>query len=638
MQLKQTVRSLATKLWALPKRYTIPVALFVVCLIFYVAFFVIAKPVVFSYAGSTCVNRLTFLPDVHTSSASDGYVVWPSDLLKIGSWPAVARSLCFTPTEAPKAGSTNVSFAPFGGWLARQTFKLQVPAPVVANIDPLSKPIPVSRPLSLNLSGADTVFTYSLRVNNKEAQCISKDTKLACDVEALGLAQSQTYKAELLRHFEDRVVTALAKRDIKTLSATTLTDSSIKQNETVYAKPTEINLIFDKKLISISAELYKIDGGAKTKVAAESLVTNDGATVKLADQLARSSEYRLVVSKVIAADGSSLVEPYNLAFKMSGGPKVTGVNVGSYGVSAGTTVVVSFDQPLSDKQDIQKFVSLGGGATSAGKKGNQLLVSLAGVGRCADFSIKLTNDLQSQYEIAGNSAWSFSSRTMCQTVSSFGTSAQGRALNAYYFGSGATTVLYTGAIHGNEVSTKLLMDRWIDELEAKARSIPAGIRVVVVPMINPDGYARGTRTNANNVDLNRNFATSDWQKDITTVNNQPFPGGGGTSAMSEPETKAIAALAQALRPKLILSYHSIGSMVAANQAGNSASLATAYASRSGYSNITGQSDSAFEYSISGTADDWYAQALGIPSLLIELGSHSYSQFDRNQSAMWAMLE
>lgn len=33
-----------------------------------------------------------------------------------------------------------------------------------------------------------------------------------------------------------------------------------------------------------------------------------------------------------------------------------------------------------------------------------------------------------------------------------------------------------------------------------------------------------------------------------------LPGGGGDAAMSEPETKAIAVLAQQLRPKVILSY------------------------------------------------------------------------------------
>lgn len=638
MQLKQTLRSFATALWALPKRYTIPAAVFLIVSIFYVIMFVIEKPVTFSYAEKTCVNRMTFLPTIHATVNDSGYQVEPSSVIKIGNWSAAARSLCFTPTKAPQAGVSKVSLAPFGGIVARQTFALHIPTPVVADVAPLGKPIPVSRPLTLKMSGGDEIFKYSLKINNKEASCSTEKAQLACGVEKLDLAQSQSYKAELLRHFDNTVVAALAKKDIQTLAATTLTDSSIKRDEVVYAKPTELSLSFDKKVISVSADLYKIVGDTQEKVPTKLEVTNTGATIRLSDQLARLSDYRLVVNKVVAADGSGLVEPYQLPFKVSGGPKVTGVNVGTYGVAMGATVVVSFDQPLFESQDIQKFVTLTGGASYVSKKANQVLVSLANVPRCGDFSIKLTNDLQSQYDIAGNSAWNFTSRTVCHTVSTFGTSAQGRAMNAYYFGSGGTTVMYTGAIHGGEVSTKLLMDRWIQDLEAKARSIPAGIRVVVVPTINPDGYARGTRTNANNVDLNRNFATNDWQKDITTVNNQPFPGGGGASAMSEPETQAIAALARALRPRVVLSYHSIGGMVAANQAGNSSSLAAMYASKSGYGNITGQSDSTFEYSISGTADDWYAQALGVPSLLVELGSHSYHQLERNQTAMWALLQ
>jgi hypothetical protein len=107
--------------------------------------------------------------------------------------------------------------------------------------------------------------------------------------------------------------------------------------------------------------------------------------------------------------------------------------------------------------------------------------------------------------------------------------------------------------------------------------------------------------------------------------------------MSEPETKALAAYVQQVRPVLILSYHSIGALVAANQAGSSGSLASLYSRLSGYRNATGQSDEAFEYSISGTADDWYAQKMGTASILVELGSHSYDQFYTNQRAMWAMV-
>lgn len=637
MQLKQTLFVLINKLRALPKRYTLSTGALVIGGVLYAAAFVLEKPVTFSYAGQTCTKRLTLFPGAHAVSGATDYRAQPAQLIQVGSWSLAARSVCFTPVSAPQAGTIKVSVSPFGGIFARQTFALTVPSPVVADISILSKPIPVSRPLTIKLSGKDDIFSYALKIDGKTTECTSQPGSLSCGIEELKLAQSQAYKAELSRYFNKKIVTTVATKDIKTLSATTLTDTSIKQAEVVYAKPTEVTLAFDKKLAAISTELYKIEGDVRTKIPTTVVVTGTGAMVTLSEQLARSSTYQLVVNKVDAFDGSGLVEPYTLAFTTSGGPKVISVNYGSTGVPIGATVAVTFDQPLSEKQDMSKFISLSGGAALMRKQGNQVLVSVVGVPKCGDFTIKMTGDLQSQHDIAGNSAWNYAGRTVCHTIGTIGTSSQGRSINAYYFGSGATTVLYIGAIHGGEIGTKSLMERWIQDLDAKARNIPAHITVVVVPTINPDGVARGSRTNARNVDLNRNFATSDWQTDITTVNNQPFPGGGGESAMSEPETKAIAALAQQLRPKVILSYHSIGSMVAANQVGNSTTLAATYAQLSGYSNITGQSDATFEYSVTGTADDWYAQVIGVPSLLIELGSHTYHQFERNQAAMWAMI-
>ncbi len=313
-----------------------------------------------------------------------------------------------------------------------------------------------------------------------------------------------------------------------------------------------------------------------------------------------------------------------------------GISVGSTGVPLGVTTAITFDQTLSAKQDISKLVTLAGGATLAGRAGNQLFISLTAVPRCGDFSVRLGSGIQSSYGVAGSSGWAFSGRTICHTTSTIGYSVEGRPISAYTFGSGPA-VLYTAAIHGNEISTKSLLYYWIDTLEANARSIPAGRSVVVVPEINPDGVALGSRTNAHNVDLNRNFATSDWRKDITDINNRPFPGGGGSAPMSEPETQAIGGFVQRLRPSLVLSYHSIGGLLAANQAGSSNTYAATYSRLSGYRNTTGQTSETFEYSISGTADDWYAQKLGIASILIELGSQTYSQFGQNESAMWAML-
>jgi predicted deacylase len=180
------------------------------------------------------------------------------------------------------------------------------------------------------------------------------------------------------------------------------------------------------------------------------------------------------------------------------------------------------------------------------------------------------------------------------------------------------------------------MDSWVSELEAKAKDIPATRQVVVVPVVNPDGIAANRRNNNNNVDLNRNFATSNWQKDITSPSNQPIPNGGGSAPMSEPETQAIAGLTSRLQPRLTLSYHSVAGYAIGNEAGDSAALAATYSQLSGYQNMTGNGG-AFDYSTTGTYEDWIAQRLGLPSLIIELASSTNSEFARNRSALWAMV-
>src|SRR5690606_11936514 len=108
--------------------------------------------------------------------------------------------------------------------------------------------------------------------------------------------------------------------------------------------------------------------------------------------------------------------------------------------------------------------------------------------------------------------------------------------------------------------------------------------------------------------------------------------------MSEPETKAIARLTERLRPRLTMSFHSIGGLVIANQAADSSQLASVYAQMAGYANATGQSSTTFDYEISGTYDDWIAGKLHSSSILVELGSHTYSQFPQNKWALWEMIK
>jgi len=624
------------RLMRLPKHYTIPSVVFAVLCVIYGVIFILEKPVTFSYSQPTCVRHFAFFPGTMSTSVGSGYRAYASDLIKMGDFPIASLSTCIAPLTPPHEGKSKVSIAPLGGPVAQKTFLIETPPTPVANTSLFNQPVPVSRPLSIPLDKTDTIFSYSLRVEQKSVTCSAKDNATSCDVSKLALAQGRPYLFQLQRNFKGKEVATLAKKEIVTLPATKVIASSIKPAETVFSKPRAIDLQFDKKITSAKPKLYSIKDGKKTPIKADVVITGDKVQLTFGEDLARQTDYELVAESVQAADGSGLDGVYTLPFTMSGGPKVSSISIGSRGVTAGSAVI-TFDQPVADNQDAGKVVAVSGGATIASLKGTQLVVNLAGVPRCGDFSIKVNDALKSSFDIVGGSAWQHSARTLCHTVRTIGYSSRGRAINAYYFGNGGSAVLYTGAIHGSESNTRDLMRQWIDYLEANARSIPADKTVVVVPEINPDGVAARTRTNARNVDLNRNFATGDWKKDITTVNNQPFAGGGGESPMSEPETRAIAGLASQLRPRIILSFHSVGGVVAANQAGDSGARASQYASLSGYGNVTGSSDSTFEYSVTGTADDWYAQQLGVPSILVELSSSYSSQFSRNQKAMWAML-
>lgn len=265
----------------------------------------------------------------------------------------------------------------------------------------------------------------------------------------------------------------------------------------------------------------------------------------------------------------------------------------------------------------------------------QIVISYT-AGLCQPMIIKVAAGLESEAGVVQSDIYQFSTRTRCYTTQVIGYSERGRPIIAYSFGSGSKTVLFQGAMHGNEGNTKALLDTWIGALEASPSQIPAGTRVVVIPLVNPDGYAAGSRYNANSIDLNRNFNTTDWKTDIETVFGEPKPGGGGDAPESESESKALAAYTSKLSPSLTLSYHSVAGYVIANTCGNSSAVAASYASLTGYRNQTGVSG-AFSYEITGTYDDWMCQRLGLRSVLIELATSYSAEFERNRAAMWEML-
>lgn len=137
-------------------------------------------------------------------------------------------------------------------------------------------------------------------------------------------------------------------------------------------------------------------------------------------------------------------------------------------------------------------------------------------------------------------------------------SAQGRPIYQYEKKSSdpmAKTILVFSLIHGDEFHAGTVARYWMERLE----NIDPRNSWRVVPILNPDGVRLKTRTNANKIDLNRNFPTRDWNemainfwKKSTSSSARRFP---GKQAASEPETRCAIKQIEEYRPYFIVSVH-----------------------------------------------------------------------------------
>lgn len=625
--LKTWVQSKSRRTWA--------IALIATLFIAYVVLWVVPRPVALSYASErTCVVWLTLFPSVHQTVNGDQFSVSTEGGITLGGVRLLSTHTCISPVKSPRSGTAMVATAPFGGWVFQQRIHLTVDSPPNVHLV-TNKPVPASLPLTLDLSEADRIFTYMIRIGKREAVCrlVTGKSVLSCDLAALKLVQGKQYRIEVLRSFKHENPLPLLTTTLTTLTATGIVDGSVKSGDTIYARPTELTFMADKPLKSASAVLAQEGEANPLKVATS--VKGKVITVKLSQELAREKAFTIRIAKLEAEDGSSLVEPYVVNFRTSGGPKVVSVSVGKTGVATNARVVVTFDQPLSATQDIGKLATISGATAQIARSGNQITYTLS-AGLCAPFTLTLAKGILSSYDIASTATWAYSSRTICHTTSVYGYSVRGRALVAYTFGTGGPTTMYVGAIHGNEASSSGLMRAWVDALEADP-GLYGGKRVVVVPTINPDGVAMNSRMNAHNVNLNRNFPTDGWVKDINDTDGH-HAGGGGSAPLSEPEAQALAGLTTSVRPRLLLSFHAVGSLVSGDPGGYSAGYAAKYAAMVGYRDTTYSSGGGFDYDITGAYENWSAAKQGIPSMVIELGSYGYYSFSHHKAALRAMLE
>ena len=243
-----------------------------------------------------------------------------------------------------------------------------------------------------------------------------------------------------------------------------------------------------------------------------------------------------------------------------------------------------------------------------------------------------------------------------QGKSVIGQSSEGRDITAHHYGTGETEILFIGGIHaGYSWNTPLLAYRATEYFEANKETIPEGVKVTVIPVLNPDGLEKVVgasgrfdvsdipsvveetipgRFNGNGVDLNRNF-DCEWQEEgtwrETTVD-------GGEEPFSEPESQAIKNYVEKNNPDAAVVWYSAAGGVFSSSCHNGITeetkdLTNTYANASGY---TAHEEFDF-YEITGDMVNWFAKK-DMPAISVLLSNHEDIEWNKNRAGINAILE
>ncbi len=560
--------------------------------------------------------------------------------------------LCAVPTKGPMS---------FSGYRGRQSVRLvDLAINKTVSVDTKSYPkvdavtltvssarnLSIIHPLVFKLSTQDKTFNYVLAGNGKTSPCSEENLTLDCSLTPLSLSYDSAYKLAVNREFNKQFIATAYQNPVQTITATAIIQSSISPDSTVYSIPTDISLQTNKTLINIDDATLSYSANNKT-INVPITVKHSGKniTISFTNPLPRQTQFNLHITNMTASDQSQLEQAYSLTFTTSGGPAVTDSNIPSFGLASGQVMTVDFDQPLMSGQNPSQFVSLLVNGTeqpaTITASGQQItIMPTNSYPVCATVKVQISSGIESNYGISGNSAWSYSTRSHCYTIFSIGTSVDGRPITAYQFGNGPSMVLFIAAMEGNEQNSANLLQQWLPDIDANPDKIPSYRTLVIIPQINPDGYAADTRLNADGVDLNRNFPANNWSEQVT----EPTAPGtwtndGGPYPLSEPESQAIAAYTENNQPTLTLTMHSHGGIVEANDAGDSITLGAEYAKLAHYEAIpTYEIGNFFDYTTTGAYEDWLNDKLNLPALEVELESPTNDEYSRNLPALWAMAE
>ena len=214
-----------------------------------------------------------------------------------------------------------------------------------------------------------------------------------------------------------------------------------------------------------------------------------------------------------------------------------------------------------------------------------------------------------------------------------------RRIVVYKFGlSNKKIILIIAGTHGNEKPAVKFARSLLHYYWRYPYKVPRSRQLWVLPLANPDGYFNKDRLNANAVDLNRNFDTKNWQAE-TVTNKSQYPEGGGKSALSEPETRAMAGLINENAEQIdyIVNIHCCAGIVEPNLSmKRTIELSKYFAKKTKYKLLI-QNWSEANYPITGSFSKWIYEKHKLGDVFIELGWGRNARFQKLKWPFLAML-